>query len=212
MPMQYWTNEKTEKSLAALNRIAKEIDFVLIGGWAVYFYVRAQMSEDVDVAISYDSIEYFRKFGLKDYDGINVKYTVLDDGTVIDIFLEQYSDNDLPFPVQDIMSNYSVIGRIKVVSKEMLLLLKLWGYFRFDEIKHRKDVIDVLTLLFYGDIDMEGVKKIADRYNIDHRRSDAAILEYLDKGQNLQKFITETPEEYSALKKKYKELVQKTFG
>jgi len=36
MPMQFWNEEQTKKSRELLNMLASSVDFVLIGGWAVY--------------------------------------------------------------------------------------------------------------------------------------------------------------------------------
>jgi len=56
------------------------------------------------------------------------------------------------------MSIIAIEG-IKVVDKERLLLLKLWGYFRADERKIRKDMLDVLSLILYGNTDLEREQK-----------------------------------------------------
>ena len=34
--MQFWNEEQTKKSRELLNMLASSVDFVLIGGWAVY--------------------------------------------------------------------------------------------------------------------------------------------------------------------------------
>lgn len=211
MPMQFWNNEKTDKSFNALNRIAKQLDFVLIGGWAVYLYTNMQRSEDVDIAVGYESLDYFRRFGIRDYEGINVKYSVLEDGTVVDLFIEEYSDKDLPIPVNIIMKNYVRVGEIKVVSIELLFILKLWGYFRFDEIKHRKDVIDVLSLLFYGNVNLKKVKAYFEEFKIENRKGPDALLEYVDKGSTLYTFITDSKEGYERLKQEYKRKIRYIF-
>jgi len=36
--MQFWNEEQTKKSRELLNMLASSVDFVLIGGWAVYMY------------------------------------------------------------------------------------------------------------------------------------------------------------------------------
>jgi len=40
MPMQFWNEEQTKKSRELLNMLASSVDFVLIGGWAVYMYLK----------------------------------------------------------------------------------------------------------------------------------------------------------------------------
>ncbi len=98
------------------------------------------------------------------------------------------------------------------MSKEMLLLLKLGGYFRVDETKHRKDVIDVVTLLFYADIDLQKVRGYIKKYGIDKRKGSDALLEYLDKGSTTSEFITNTKEEYEKLRKERRKEIRDIFG
>ncbi len=210
MRRQFWNEEKTSSSKRTLDLLAEKIGFVLIGGWAVFLYTGAQMSEDIDLAIGYDSLSFFKKYGLNDYGGINIKYTIID-GAVVDLFIEGYADKDLPFPVSDIIKECSVEGNIKVVNKEMLMLLKLWGYFRADEAKSRKDVVDVITLLFYSKPDMKSIKEYVKRYKIEKRRSSDVLLEYLDKGETMWDYITDTKNEYSKLKNKAKEEIKRLF-
>lgn len=211
MRRQFWNREATERSFRQLERLSKSVDFVLIGGWAVYLYTGAQMSQDIDIVIGYESLGYFRQFGLKDSEGIRMKTSVVD-GTVIDLFIEEYSDRDLPFPASYLLNNYVTVNGFKIATKEQLLLLKLWGYFSPDEIKHRKDIIDVLSLLFYAGIDMKKVKELAKRYKIDRRKSLDALLEYLDRGRGLEEFILESGEDYSRLRKKWVSEIRRTFG
>jgi hypothetical protein len=210
MPKQFWNRENTEKSLALLGRLSKEIDFVLIGGWAVYMHTKAQRSEDVDIAIGYDSLSYFSKYGIEEYEGLHIKHTNVE-GTVVDLFIEEYADPDLPMPVRDILGNYDTVTGIRVASSEVLVLLKLWGYFRPDEVKRRKDIIDVVSLLFYANMDLEVVRRYISRYRIERRKSTDAMLEYLDTGETLWEFITDTKEEYARLKERAKRDIKKAF-
>lgn len=205
MQKQFWNNEKTERSLSTLAFLAGKIDFVLIGGWAVYFYTNAQRSEDVDIAIRISGLNFFKKYGIEDYGGINIKYSVIE-GTVVDLFIEEYADRDLPVPVADILKSYTVFnGNIKTVDREMLLLLKLWGYFREDETKLRKDMVDVLSLMLYGGgVDMKKFGEILRKYRITRRRSTNVLLEYLDKGETLLEYIGMDKDRYRKEKKALK--------
>lgn len=210
MQKQFWNNEKTEASLKTLHLLAGKIDFVLIGGWAVYFYTNAQRSEDVDIAIGISGLDFFRGYGIQDYGGINIKYSIVGD-TVVDLFIQEYADRDLPVPVKDILENYTLFeGNIKTVNREMLLLLKLWGYFREDEAKLRKDMIDVINLILYGGIDLKKFGVLLKKYKIAKRRGKDVLLEYLDKGETLLDYIGMDNDKYrrekNALKKRIKEM------
>lgn len=210
MRKQYWNRESTNASLRLLRSMPKELDFVLIGGWAVYMYIGAQKSQDIDIVIGYDHINYFRQFGINEYRGGKVRYSNVN-GVIVDLFIEDYIDTDMPFPSAIIGDNYVKIENIKVVDKNLLLLLKLWGYFSADEIKHRKDIIDVVSLLFYGGIDLRNVKEYADRFRIGKRKSSDAMLEYLDIGSTLSEFIVEKESEYEKLKSRLKKEVKEVF-
>ena len=210
MRRQFWNSEATEDSFRQLGLLQKEVDFVLIGGWAVYLYVEAQKNQDIDIVIDTNQLNYFRKFGISDYENSRIKHSEIG-RTVVDLFIEEYMDKDMPFPTKVILNNYVRIGNIKVVEKNLLLLLKLWRYFSADEIKHRKDVVDVVSLLFYGGIDLKKVKKYATMYKIERRKSSDAMLEYLDVGSTLAEFITDDVEDYEKLKYTVKSKIKKTF-
>jgi len=211
MPMQFWNEEQTKKSRELLNMLASSVDFVLIGGWAVYMYIRQQMSLDVDLAITYNSLEYFRKYGINDYKGMKVKCSIVN-GVYVDLFIEDFSDKDLPVHVSTILKEYNIIEGIKVVDKELLLLLKLWGYFRADEQKIRKDMLDVLGLMLYGDIDLKKFKAYIDEYKVPKRRSVDVLLEYLDKEVQVENFIDISKKELNERLKSYRMQLRRLFG
>ena len=204
MPRQFWNEEQTSKSRALLNKLSSEVDFVLIGGWAVFMYTKQQMSLDLDIAIGYDALAYFRKYGINDYNGFSIKYSVIN-GVYVDLFIEGFSDKDLPVPVKEILSNYNNIEGIKVVEKELLLLLKLWGYYRSDQHKIRKDILDVIALLLYANIDFAKLKGYIEKYSIPKRRSINVLLEYIDKVTQVEDFIDVPRDELNNKLKAYKE-------
>ena len=99
MAKLFWNREKTSASFAALRGLVNEgLDFVLIGGWAVYYYAMQQESLDVDIAVSYTTLEFFRKDGIADHEGTKIKYSVRN-GIYVDLFVSEFSDPDLPIPL-----------------------------------------------------------------------------------------------------------------
>jgi hypothetical protein len=210
MKRQFWNREATNKSLKLLGSLTNHVDFVLIGGWAVYMYVGAQKSQDIDIVVDYDSLNYFRQFGISEYPHSKIKYSVVD-GVVVDLFVEEFIDPDMPFPSKMVLDNYVRMQSIKVVDRNILILLKLWGYFSADEIKHRKDIIDVVSLLFYGGIDLKKVRRYVERYKIDKRKSSDAMLEYLDIGITLAEFIVEKKGDYAKLRERCRASIKKIF-
>lgn len=53
---EFWNSDITEASWRGLQELKREIDFVLIGGWAVYLYSRLQKSKDIDVIVDYPAL------------------------------------------------------------------------------------------------------------------------------------------------------------
>ncbi len=210
MPREFYNDNETSKSLDVLNGLAKKVDFVLIGGWAVNFYVNMQKSKDVDIAIDTEQLPYFKKYGIQDYGEIGIKYSLID-GTYVDLFIEGVADEDITIPVKKILATTNVIRGIKVVDESVLLLLKMGGYFREERDKQRKDVIDVVTLLFYGRVNLRTVKKYVEEYKIDKRKGFGGVLEYIDKGETMWDYITDTKEEYVRLKERYKKEIRKLY-
>ncbi|MCW6159899.1 MAG: hypothetical protein LVQ95_02305 [Candidatus Micrarchaeales archaeon] len=210
MRKQFWNEEKTNESMAVLNSLKRSVDFVLIGGWAVYMYTNAQKSEDVDIALDYSQLGFFKKYGVGEYERMRIKYSKIGN-VVVDLFIPEFTDSDLPVPVSVILRDCVLVNGIKVVRKELLLLLKLWAYFGNDAIKLRKDEIDVATLLFYTDINLKAFKRYIDEYKITRRRSSDVLLEYLDKARTSYEFICESEREYDRLHSLYKKEIRELF-
>lgn len=210
MARQFWNEEQTRRSRELLNNLSKEVDFVLIGGWAVFMYARQQMSLDVNIAIAYDSLEYFRRYGIEDYKNARIKYSIIE-GTYVDLFIEDFSDKDMPFPIKTVLDNHLNIEGIKVVDKELLLILKLWGYFRADQQKIRKDILDVIALLLYGDINLERFRELVESYSIPRGRSVNVLLEYIDKTPQVQDFIDMSASDLERKLGMYKQQLKSLF-
>lgn len=211
MQRQFY-NELAGKSQIVLRILSIDADFVLIGGWAVHAYVGLQRSLDIDIAIDYKSLDYFRSRGMQKKDvGINMNYVVID-GITVDLFIPEFTDKDLPFPVNVILSNYIKIDNIKVVKREFLLILKLWGYFGGEETKLNKDIIDVVSLLFYGDINLKEVKRLNEKYNLERRKTTDVMIEYLDKGIAFSDYIISDKENYRTLAEQAKAKIKQVFG
>jgi hypothetical protein len=210
MQRQFYS-ERADASREVLYRITKEADFVLVGGWAVHAYTGLQRSLDIDIAVDYGSVEYFRAYGMQKYGSMNVNYVIID-GITVDLFIPEFTDKDLPFPVSIILSNYVKIDNIKVVKKELLLLLKLWGYFSNDETKLNKDVIDVVSLLFYSNINLDEVKQYIKKYKLERRRTTDVMIEYLDKGFAFADFIIKGTEDYKAMAGDMKKRIKALFN
>lgn len=49
--MEFWNDIAIDKSFKILQELRKEFDFVLIGGWGVYFLTKAVKSKDIDMMV-----------------------------------------------------------------------------------------------------------------------------------------------------------------
>ncbi len=198
MPRAFYSDGMTERSRAVLQRLAGTMDFVLIGGWAVNFYVKTQKSTDVDMVISADKLERFKEYGVQKYEGLPIYFATVD-SVRVDLMVEGVSDSALTLPLSRVLSDNMIIEGIRTASKSVLLLLKMCGYFSFDRQKIEKDIIDVTALLFYSGVDLAEVASYVKEYGIDERKAFAGMSEYVDKGRNLWEFVTDSREEYERL-------------
>ena len=161
---QFWHNDITEKSFQALVELNKEFNFILIGGWAVYFWSKKMKSKDIDIVVDFTELgkirekyEIIKNSRLKKYE---VKFEEFD----LDIYIPHYSK--IGFPLEE-LSNYTHnIEGFKVPEVEVLLLMKLFVFDkRKNSIKGEKDKIDIVSLLDGVDINWQKFKSLNKRYN-----------------------------------------------
>ena len=168
MIKEYWPEHVTKRSWEKLKQMTKEFDFILIGGWAVYLYTGLHKSKDIDIIIDLDTLyELKEKYNIKKNVHLK-KYEIEDDGFDIDIYVPYFSE--LPIPVEDIlnMDNPRIKG-IKTVQPEVLLILKQSAFMeRMASVKGGKDAIDLITLLYFGGVDLNIYHKYLKKYKLDH--------------------------------------------
>lgn len=150
----FYQNYLTDKSFKLLVELKKKIDFVLIGGWAVYFYTNALKSKDIDIIVDFSQLEKIKKdFSLEKNERLK-KYQIKIEEIDIDIYLPFYSD--LGIPVEKIINETLVINGFRLPKKEVLLVTKIIAYKnRQESIKGQKDLIDIISLLFLDDFDYQ---------------------------------------------------------
>lgn len=162
--MEFWNDEVTDRSWKELTELSKRIEFVLIGGWAVYLYTKLQKSKDIDIIVDYDTLRALGSGQRLNKNDRLRKYEVKRDGFDIDIYLPGYSE--LVVPVGDITGKLlSKREGISLPRQEVLLMLKLGAYAdRMNSIKGGKDAIDILGLLFYSGIDFGLLWRLLAKY------------------------------------------------
>lgn len=151
MNEQFWHNAVTDKSFAFLQEFAKRFSFVLIGGWAVYFHTKALKSKDIDIIVTFEELEKLRvQFDLIKNERLK-KYEIKADGFDVDIYVPHYSE--LGMPLDEVMQSAISLEGFRVPRKETLLALKLIVYGeRKGSLKGKKDMIDIISLLYHGKI------------------------------------------------------------
>lgn len=162
---RYYQDIVTEKSRQVLFRLKSEIDFTLIGGWAVYLYTQALKSKDIDIIIDYSNLGKLQALFPVNKNARLKKYEIKQEGIDIDIYLPFYSI--LALPVEEIVKYETRFGGFKTIPKEMLLILKQKAYQeRKLSIKGQKDKIDIISLSVISDFNFTLYKQILNKYRL----------------------------------------------
>jgi len=162
--MEYWNEIATQKSWEILQKIGKELDFVLIGGWAVYLWAKSHKSKDIDIVINHKELNKLKlNYNLKKNDNLK-KYEIRIDDIDIDIYLPFYSK----LPLLGNIGNYaSKVEGFKVMRPEALLVLKQAAEVsRQNTEKGLKDRIDIMDLLLKCQMDFAEYKNILQKENL----------------------------------------------
>jgi hypothetical protein len=201
---EFWNSDTTEASWNGLQRLSKEIDFVLIGGWATYLYTKLQKSKDIDIVADYNSLRVLEDtYRLSKNDRL-CKYEIKLERYDIDIYLPGYSV--LTVPPKDILHNHHTsIEGFNVATAEALLALKLGAASdRGNSIKGQKDKIDILGILFYARPDLQKLKAMLAAYG---KPQYLELLQSTLAGFNLDSlnYLNLNQNSFSKLKKRHLE-------
>jgi hypothetical protein len=192
---EFWNEILTKASWEKLHELSKEIEFILIGGWAIFLWTGKHKSKEIDIIVDYEILSEIReKYPLTKNDRLK-KYEVKFDEVDIDIYLPFYSK--LAIPIEELKELSVKVQGIRTVALEALLILKQAAEVeRRNSIKGQKDSIDILTILIHGGIDLERYKELLVKHDlVDYikelvfviKNFDTKNLRYLDK--NFKKFV-----------------------
>lgn len=162
---EFYHDLVTEKSFKILQDLKKKFNFILIGGWAIYFYTKTLKSKDIDIIVDYDQLEKLkREFNISKNERLK-KYEAKIEEIDIDIYLPFFSD--LKFPIEEIKNYLQSIEGFLIPIPEILLILKTKTYFeRKGTVKGEKDLIDIFSLLKEEKINWQTYKKLIQKYNL----------------------------------------------
>ncbi len=161
---QFWHSDITEKSFQTLLELNQEFDFILIGGWAVYFWSRKMKSKDIDIVVDFSELGKIReKYKLVKNSRLR-KYEAKFKEFDIDIYLPHYSE--IGFPLEKLGNYIQNIEGFKVPKVEVLLLMKLFVFNqRKNSVKGGKDRVDIISLLDGVEINWKEFKRLSRKYN-----------------------------------------------
>jgi hypothetical protein len=147
------------------------MDFILIGGWAVYLWAHTQKSKDVDIVVQLEKLHQLKTIYDLRKNGRLKKYEIKMDEIDVDIYVPHYSQ--LAVPLEKI-ETAKIEGFLVARIEEILILKQGAENQRGSSDKGEKDRIDIMSLVLLCDIDW-------DRY--------ANLLEKFDNKQLLQRLI-----------------------
>lgn len=199
--MEFWNSLLTEKSWNILQDLRNKFDFVLIGGWANYLWTKTHKSKDIDVIIDLKTLYSLKEnYRLIKNDRLK-KYEIKIGEIDIDIYVPHYSK--LSLPVEFIQKNVTIVEGFNVVIPEALLILKQGAEFdRRGSVKGKKDQVDIMTLLFYSDIDFKKYKEILNKYGLNYLKELKKIIKTFRDLKHLNTNV-------KAFKKKKEEILRK---
>lgn len=194
--MEYWNDLIVERSWKILQELKSKFPFILIGGWANYFWTKKFKSRDIDIIVDFDTLDKLKKdFDLRKNEQLK-KYEIKINEVDIDIYVAYYSN--LAIPVEEIRK--TKIEGFDVVKIEDLLILKQGAESdRSESEKGEKDRLDILSLVFYCDVDYKEYYAILKKLKKE-KLFDA--LTKIIKNFKDYKYFNMTPRELKLNKKK----------
>ncbi len=196
--MEFWNSLLTEKSWNVMQQLKKEqFRFIVIGGWAVYLWTKQNKSKDIDIILpEIKDLSKLKKYALKKNERLK-KYEIKFEEIDINIYVPYYSN--IILPIEHISKEISKIENFEVVNPEILLILKQGAELdRKDSTKGQKDRIDIMTILFYANVDFNKYRELLKRYNLQNYRQRLKII--LNSFKDI-KHLNLNAQEYSKIKK-----------
>lgn len=163
--MEFWNDIAIDRSYKIMQELRKKMDFVLIGGWAVYFFTKAIKSKDIDIIVDFENLSKI-KLELEMKKNIFLKkYEIEAEGVPIDIYVPYYSE--FVVPEEEIIKNFVVVENFKVPKPDILLLLKQQAEIqRKENIKGQKDRVDIICLAKSGKVNWKRYRQLVKKFGL----------------------------------------------
>lgn len=169
--VELWRADAVERSWHVLHRLREMTDFVVIGGWGVYFWTRKLKSRDIDIYIDQDNFYKLQAEALRT--GFVIKRNprlrkleALIEGVEVDIYTPFMCN--LAVPCGDVFREdmSSNIEGFMVAIPEVLLLLKAQAAKeRWHAEKGMKDRVDIISLVAFADLKFKILGKLLKKYD-----------------------------------------------
>ncbi len=169
--VEFWRDEAVERSWRVLRELRKLADFVIIGGWGVYFWARKLRSRDIDLYIRQDDFYRLQAKALEI--GLTIrrnprpkKFEMLVNDVEVDIYTPFMCG--LAIPCADVFRRRMIsnLEGFSVLWPEPLLLLKAQAAReRWGSEKGMKDRVDIISLLAFVDLKYELLKELFKKYD-----------------------------------------------
>lgn len=181
--MGYYHDLVIAKSWEELKKLKKEIDFLLIGGWAVYFYTHGLKSKDIDIIIGYEQLSILAGlYPLTKNDRLK-KYEAIKEEVQIDIYLPHLSD--LGVKVEELLGHEQEVEGFKILDIDYLFTLKIHTLNqRARSEKGRKDFLDIISLWQTGKVNSVKVKDLLRQFSFSEEKK--TLLDFLKETNEIE--------------------------
>ena len=161
---EFWPEIITRASWEELQALSKEIDFVLIGGWAAFMWTGRHKSRDIDIVVDHKTLSYLKQKYILEKNPQLKKYEIKKGEFDIDVYVPFFSE--LAIPPQDILQRHCrAIQGIRTAEPEALLVLKQAAFEdRKGSMKGKKDEIDIAAILIYANCDLKRYRALLEEY------------------------------------------------
>jgi len=175
-----WRDDLVDRSWVALAHLRKLSAFILIGGWAVYFWTHRLKSRDIDLCMNQESFYKLQSELQKENVYVNRNprlrmYEAKIGAIEVDIYTPFQSNLTIPLATLFERKWHTNIEGYELALPEVLLLLKSQAAReRWNSERGVKDRVDLLALLLYTDWNQSFLRELAESF--DARRQLLGVL------------------------------------